>query len=107
MITWHKDRFGLGQYFRGQTEHCLFGVRGMIPYKTENGKRQQGTTVFEAPRAKHSQKPTEMVRLIEKVSDRDGFNKLEMFARERRQGWDIWGNELDNDVELSAQAILF
>jgi N6-adenosine-specific RNA methylase IME4 len=104
MITWHKDRFGLGQYFRGQTEHCLFGVKGMIPYKTENGKRQQGTTVFEAPRNKHSQKPIEMIRLIEKVSDREGFNKLEMFARERRQGWDIWGNELDNDVELGAQA---
>jgi N6-adenosine-specific RNA methylase IME4 len=45
-----------------------------------------------------------MIRLIEKVSDREGFNKLEMFARERRQGWDIWGNELENDVELSAQA---
>ena len=49
-ITWVKDRFGLGQYFRGQTEQCLFGVKGMIPYKTINRKRQQGTTVIHAPR---------------------------------------------------------
>lgn len=26
MITWKKDRFGIGQYFRGQTEQCLFGL---------------------------------------------------------------------------------
>ena len=33
MITWMKDRIGLGQYFRGLTEHCLFGIRGKLPYK--------------------------------------------------------------------------
>jgi len=103
IITWHKDRFGLGQYFRGQTEHCLFGVKGMLPYKIKNEKRQQGVTVFNAPRNKHSQKPIEMVRLIEKVSDRQGFNKLEMFARESRHGWDSWGNEINNDTELITQ----
>jgi N6-adenosine-specific RNA methylase IME4 len=32
-ITWCKDRFGLGQYYRGQTEHCLFGVRGRLPHR--------------------------------------------------------------------------
>ena len=48
-ITWLKDRFGLGQYFRGITEHCLFGVKGNLPYKTLNDKRQQGVTGFQAP----------------------------------------------------------
>ena len=100
MITWKKDRFGLGQYFRGQTEHCLFGVKGMIPYKTIDGKRQQGTTVFDAPRTKHSKKPIEMIKLIEKVSDRNGFKKLEMFARDKKYGWDNWGNELEKSVEI-------
>ena len=97
MITWHKDRFGLGQYFRGQTEHCLFGVKGMIPYKTMNGKRQQGTTVFNADRQKHSVKPEKMVELIEKVSDRPGFKKIELFAREHNLGWDVWGNEVKSN----------
>lgn len=93
-ITWVKDRFGLGQYFRGQTEHCLFGVKGMIPYKTINGKRQQGTTVIYAKRQLHSQKPEEMRQLIEKVSNRDGFNKIELFARTSPVGWDVWGNQV-------------
>lgn len=103
MITWKKDRFGLGQYFRGQTEHCLFGVKGMIAYKRIQGRRQQGTTIIEAPRRKHSQKPDEMYELIEKVSDRPGFNKLELFARLKRQGWDSWGNEIESDITIGHQ----
>lgn len=103
-ITWVKDRIGLGQYFRGQTEHCLFGVKGMIPYKIIDDKRQQGTTVIHAPRGKrHSEKPDQMRVYIEKVSDREGFLKLEMFARDKFEGWDSWGNELKNDVEIFQQ----
>lgn len=100
MITWGKDRFGLGQYFRGMTEHCLFGVKGFIPYKVENGKRQQGTTLFLEKRTTHSTKPQKMREFIEKVSDREGFNKLELFAREKIEGWDTWGNEVENDIDL-------
>ena len=101
MITWVKDRIGLGQYFRGQTEHCLFGVRGMLPYKIVDGKRQQGTTVFHARRQEHSKKPNEMREMIEKVSGRDGFNKLELFARAGDlKDWDVWGNEVDCDVAI-------
>ncbi len=62
MITWAKDRFGLGQYFRGQTEHVLFGVKGRLPYKTLDGKRQQGSTLVTAPRGEHSVKPEQMRR---------------------------------------------
>lgn len=103
-ITWVKDRIGLGQYFRGQTEHCLFGVKGNLPYKLIDGKRQQGTTVIHAPRREHSQKPEEMRTLIEKVSDRDGFSKLEMFARRSAEGWDVWGNEVESDINLNGFA---
>ena len=49
MITWtkaEKDMYnnyrlqnaGLGQYFRGLTESCLFGIKGKLPYKTKDGK---------------------------------------------------------------------
>jgi len=95
LITWNKDRFGLGQYFRGNTEHCLFGVRGMIPYKVEAGKRQQGVTGFEAKRTEHSAKPFKMIQMIEKVSDRLGYNKIELFARDKKIGWDSWGLEIE------------
>lgn len=94
MITWAKNGIGLGQYFRGKTEHCLFGVKGMIPYKIVNGKRQQGTTLITAPRKRHSQKPVEMRYLISLVSDRDNFNKIELFAREKTFNWDVWGDEV-------------
>jgi N6-adenosine-specific RNA methylase IME4 len=83
---------GLGQYFRGLDEACIFGVRGCLPYKLdENGKRQQGTTVIVAPRREHSQKPDEMRQMIEKVSYGP---RIELFARERINGWDAWGDEV-------------
>ena len=98
-ITWGKDKIGLGQYFRGQTEHCLFGVKGNLPYKIEDDKRQQGTTLILAPRREHSQKPDEMRAQIEKVSYAP---RIELFARETFPGWDCWGNEApersENDV---------
>lgn len=49
IITWNKEgNIGLGQYFRGTTEHCLFGVRGRLPYRlSPDGKRQQGRRVHE------------------------------------------------------------
>lgn len=92
MITWYKDgNLGLGQYFRGRTEHCLFGVKGKLPYKLLNGKRQQGQTGFIATRGRHSEKPKEMREMIEKVSYEP---RIELFARERFDGWDCWGNEV-------------
>ncbi len=57
-------------------------------------------TVIFAPRGKHSQKPEKMRKMIETVSDREGFNKIELFAREEVKGWDVWGNEVESDIEL-------
>ncbi len=107
-ITWIKgvvqqnnivkmEHAGLGQYFRGQDEVCLFGVKGTLPYKYVDNQRKQGTTVIVAPRGRHSEKPLEMYELIEKVS----FPPyIELFSRKRRKKWDIWGNELKNDIIL-------
>ena len=93
------DKPGLGQYFRGITESCLFGVKGVLPYRTDpvTGKRLQGITGFVAPRTIHSRKPLEMRMMIEKVSYPP---YVELFARENFEGWDHWGNELPNDVEF-------
>lgn len=82
---------GLGQYFRGVTESCLFGVRGKVPYRMRpDGKRAQGRTGFHAPRAEHSAKPETMRRMVELVSPGP---YLEMFARRPAEGWDLWGNQ--------------
>ena len=90
-ITWMKDRIGLGQYYRGMTEHCLFGVKGNLPYKMLDGKRQQGRTGFVASKTIHSEKPIEMRQMIETVSYDP---RIELFARQLIDGWDCWGNEV-------------
>jgi N6-adenosine-specific RNA methylase IME4 len=96
-VTWMKDRFGLGQYFRGNTEHCLFGVRGRLPYRTRvDGKRAQGVTGFCAARGEHSVKPWKLRYMAEQVSHGP---YLELFARRPAEGWDVWGNEVGGSVE--------
>ena len=101
MVTWVKDRQGLGQYYRGMTEHCLFAVRGSLGYQVrEDGKRVQGTTgiyepenlpsAIESPRQQHSVKPERMRGYIERVSPGP---YLELFARKASPGWDAWGNQ--------------
>jgi N6-adenosine-specific RNA methylase IME4 len=91
-ITWQKDRIGLGQYYRGITEHCLFATtKKRLPYKIINGKRQQGKTGFYEPKTVHSRKPIYMREMIEKVSYEP---RIELFARQQFKGWDCWGNEV-------------
>lgn len=100
-ITWLKDRPGLGQYYRGLTEHCLFAVtKKRLPYKYElqltgEKKRCQGVTGIYEPKTVHSRKPGSMRKMIERVSYAP---RLELFAREAFPGWDRWGNEAPNEL---------
>lgn len=92
LITWNKDRFGLGQYYRGITEHCIFAsTKKRLPYKITNGKRSQGVTGFYEAKTIHSRKPIKMREMIEKVSYEP---RIELFARQYIEGWDCWGNEV-------------
>ena len=91
LITWNKDRIGLGQYYRGLTEHCIFATtKKRLPYKIIDGKRAQGVTGFYEPKTIHSRKPEQMRQMIEKVSYAP---RIELFARQKFNGWDCWGNE--------------
>ena len=85
-IVWVKPSFGLGQYFRGQHELCLFGVIGKLPIKSRNV-----ASVIKEKKRRHSEKPKKIYSIIEAVSYPP---RLEMFAREKLEGWDIWGNEI-------------
>lgn len=86
-ITWGKPTYGLGNYYRGQTEHLLFGVRGSLPLQ-----RKDAGTLLLAPRGPggHSSKPAEVYSLIESASPGP---HLELFARETRAGWYSWGED--------------
>jgi N6-adenosine-specific RNA methylase IME4 len=85
-LTWVKPHFGMGNYFRGQTEHVLFAVKG-----SQSLKRKDAGTVFHAPRGKeHSSKPNEFYELAESCSPGP---YLEMFGRHKRKRWTIWGED--------------
>jgi N6-adenosine-specific RNA methylase IME4/ParB-like chromosome segregation protein Spo0J len=86
-LTWCKPSFGMGNYFRGQTEHVLFGVKG-----SQMLKRRDVGTCFHAPRGPggHSSKPVEFYSLVESCSPGP---YLEMFARSGRPDWTAWGAE--------------
>ena len=84
--------FGLGHWTRSSTELCLLGVRGR-PKRVGKSVRQ---TIF-YPALKHSAKPpTTRDRIVELMGD---VPRLELFARERADGWDATGFELD-DVDV-------
>jgi len=86
MLTWCKPHFGMGNYYRGQTEHVLFGVRGSLPLL-----RNDRGTWFEAKRpGRHSAKPDEFYALVEECSPGPW---LEMFSRSARPCWAAWGAE--------------
>ena len=92
-LAWGKDNdglkneFGLGYYFRGQHELSLFGVKGKLKPKVRNE-----STFILAKKTKHSKKPTRFYEKIERVSHSP---MIELFARNTRDGWDSWGDELE------------
>ena len=92
-LTWVKPGLGLGSsYLRNNTEHLLFGTKGKAPILY----RSQPTWLF-APKQDHSHKPEEQYAVIERCSPGP---YLELFARRKRQGWQVWGNEVTSDVVL-------
>lgn len=91
-LTWIKPRLGLGNYLRNQTEHLLLGTRGTAPVLF----RGQGTWLY-APTQDHSHKPEEQYAVIERCSPGP---YLELFARHKRPGWDVWGDEVTCDIAL-------
>lgn len=83
-LTWiKKGHLGLGAYFRTNTEHVLFGVRGSLPTLAKDQRNH-----FEAPKRGHSRKPAAFGDLVERSSPGP---YVELFCREGRFGWDSWG----------------
>ncbi len=63
VLTWVKPKWGLGSYFRNQTEHVLFGVRGELRTRADDI-----STRFEAPMGEHSEKPDLFYDLVRRAS---------------------------------------
>lgn len=109
MVIWYKirkdggpDRRGVGFYFRNVTEIILFGVRGGL--RTGKLGRSQENIILSQKRG-HSRKPDEIFPIIEGCSPGP---YLEIFARQKRKGWESWGNEIDKfDDSIETYTTLF
>lgn len=87
--------FGLGFWTRGNAEICLLATKGK-PHRKSNKVHQ----FIISPIREHSRKPNEArEKIVELMGD---IPRLELFAREKTNGWDVWGNEIECDVEISS-----
>jgi N6-adenosine-specific RNA methylase IME4 len=86
ILTWVKPQIGMGWYYRNNTEHVLFAVRGSL--RTLNKSQP---TSFEARRLRHSEKPDRFYQIVEAMSPGP---YLDIFARRERARWDVFGNEV-------------
>lgn len=95
--VWRKTgRKGMGYYFRNRHELILLGIRGRPPLP-EPARRLD--SVFDARVLAHSRKPPRAHERIEFMYP-DLAPKAELFARRRRPGWLVWGNEIEPDFTL-------
>lgn len=99
-LIWHKSGMGLGHYIRVNHEHLMIAIRGN-PGTPDTPVRPSSpvpapelpSTVIYAKKLRHSQKPALFHEIIEAMYP--GERRLELFARSPREGWDVWGNEVE------------
>lgn len=82
---------GMGYWTRANSEACLLGTRGKP--KRLNADVRQGII---APRREHSRKPDGIHERIERLVSGP---YLELFARQKRPGWTVWGNQTEKFAE--------
>jgi len=85
--------WGMGYYTRQNPEVCLIGRKGKLKPLTRSIH-----SVIMSPIEWHSKKPNIIrEKIVEVCGD---LPRIELFAREKTEGWDVWGNEVESDVKL-------
>ena len=92
----------IGAWTMGNTESCLIATKGrMLQHKKKNNIKQlvfPKTDLKLKGRQSHSKKPKEAKeRIVELFGD---LPRIELFARQKTKGWDVWGNEVKSDINL-------
>jgi len=91
---------GIGRWVMGNAELCLLAIRGH-PHRIAKNISQ----VVLAHRRNHSQKPDEVKNRI--VSLMGNLSRIELFAREKTEGWDAIGYDIDGrDIKDSLIEII-
>lgn len=82
-----KPFFGVGYYTKSNAEVCLFATKGKM--KPISNKV---SSAIISPISKHSEKPAEVRdRIVQLYGD---IPRIELFARNKTEGWEAWGNEV-------------
>lgn len=88
--TWF---WGMGRWTRSNAELCLIATKGK-PQRISAAV----SSVVDTPIERHSKKPDVVrERIVSLLGD---IPRIELFARHKTKGWDVWGNEVTNDIEL-------
>ena len=98
-FTWVKKNrktdswfWGMGSWTRANAELCLIATKGK-PKRLFAGVHSivEGELI-ETPIERHSKKPNDVrKRIVELCGD---LSRIELFAREKTEGWDVWGDEI-------------
>lgn len=94
-FVWEKVNINPGYYTLSSTEICLVAKKGIIP--TPRGIRN-ARQFYQEKKERHSKKPIGIRNIITNMFPTQ--RKIELFAREKAEGWDVWGNEVESDIEL-------
>lgn len=85
--------FGMGFWTRAGSESAIIAIRGK-PKPSSRSVR----AVFDAVAGKHSQKPERIYELCHELAG--DVNMLDMFSRQRREGWDAFGDEVEDSINI-------
>ena len=99
-FTWVKTNknsmglfMGMGRWTRSNAEICLLGTKG-FPKRIDASVHQ----VIMSPVMGHSRKPSIIrEKIVQLMGD---LPRIELFARQKVEGWYWWGNEVESDIEL-------
>lgn len=86
ILTWNKVNMGIGYYLRNVTEHCILAVKGSPVWTNKTY-----STLITEKRTSHSTKPELFYKMVDDICV---GRKLDYFARKKRDGWDVYGNEV-------------
>ena len=86
--------FGLGLWTRRNPEPCYLATRGSPKCKS-GGVRE----LIESPRREYGRKPDEFYTRVEQLVPGP---YLDLFSRQRRPGWHVWGDQIDRFEEIAA-----
>lgn len=85
--------WGMGNWTRSNSEDCLLGIKGKPKRLNADIHQVVISDVME-----HSHKPAIVRENIVRLCG--NLPRIELFARQKVEGWDCWGDEIESDIEL-------